>query len=118
MAAGDFSPGHKLPSQPSPPIIFAPVDDSPTISNFSDSDQTIPGLFVKCKFCINQKFKNILAFVDCGNTFHNCISESTCLKLGIQLKHLQPSSRATVRQAGGGATLSILGQIPDTNFSI
>jgi len=116
MWPGDTSPGYKSPPPLPPPIVVAaPNDDSPTISNFSDSSPMVPGLFVRCKFCINKKFKNILAFVDCGNTFHNCISESTCLKLGIQLNQLQTSSRANVRQAGGGATLPILGQIPDTD---
>ena len=70
-------------------------------------------MYVDTKFQINAKTFDVQAFVDSGNTFHNCISEAACLRLGIQLHQLKSSPHPHVRQAGGGATLQVLGKLPD-----
>ena len=64
-------------------------------------------------FQINSRSNPVVGFVDTGNTFFNCISEKTCLALGVLLNQLKPSPTPVVRQAGGGATLQVLGRLPD-----
>ena len=109
MQPGVQTPGPTSTELPLP----RPSNHDPEISNFSANDPTVPGLFIDTKFQINSKHSDVQAFVDSGNTFHNCISENTCMKLGIQLNDLKPSLHPRVRQAGGGATLQVLGQLPD-----
>ena len=50
--------------------------------------------------------------MDSGNTFFNCISETLAKRLGFELRDLRPSPTPSVKQAGGGATLQVLGVLP------
>ena len=63
---------------------------------------------------------NTLGFLDTGNNFFSAVSEIFLSSLGIPLTDLEPSELASVNQAGGGATLEILGKLPNSghmNFS-
>ena len=63
---------------------------------------------------------NTLGFLDTGNNFFSAVSEIFLGSLGIPLTDLEPSELASVNQAGGGATLEILGKLPNNkhmNFS-
>ena len=63
---------------------------------------------------INSKRKKVEAYIDSGNSFFNCMARETYKKLGFTLAQLGESPRPTIRQAGGGATLQILGKTPNT----
>ena len=59
-------------------------------------------------------------YVDSGNSFFNCIGADTFKKLGFKLSDLEESPTPAIKQAGGGATLQILGKMPcsvDNGFS-
>ncbi|MEE2954779.1 MAG: reverse transcriptase domain-containing protein [Pseudomonadota bacterium] len=70
------------------------------------------GLFVNTKFKINDQTFDVVGFVDSGNTFFNCISEKMAHRLGFQTQNLWPSPTPSVQQAGAGATLQVLGILP------
>ena len=80
------------------------------------SNRVSPGLFVPTEFQIDFKTYGVDAFVDTGNTFFNCVSEKACHQLGVELSQLAPPPTKAVRQAGGGATLEVLGMLPDTSI--
>ena len=52
-------------------------------------------------------------YVDSGNSFFNCIGRYTYEKLGFTAAELEESPTPAIRQAGGGATLQILGKVPN-----
>ena len=61
-----------------------------------------------------------MGYVDSGNSFFNCIGADTFKKLGFKLSDLEESPTPAIKQAGGGATLQILGKMPcsvDNGFS-
>ena len=53
-------------------------------------------------------------YVDSGNSFFNCIGADTYKKLGFKLSDLEESPTPAIKQAGGGATLQILGKMPSS----
>ena len=53
-------------------------------------------------------------YIDSRNSFFNCMARETYEKLGFFLAQLEESQTPTIRQAGGGVTLQILGKIPNT----
>ena len=53
------------------------------------------------------------AYVDSGNSFFNCLAKETYERIGFTLSQLESSPTLAIRQAGGGATLKILGKVPN-----
>ena len=65
-------------------------------------------------FNVHSKTHKVPAYIDSGNSFFNCIAKETYEKIGFNLSQLEESPTPAVSQAGGGATLKILGKVPNT----
>ena len=111
-----MEPGSSLPGTSAPDLCnySDALDHFATIANMSHLDDTTPGLFIETEFQLNLQTFPIVAFVDSGNTYFNCISERACLAMGVKPSQLEPPPTKKVRQAGGGAMLEVLGILAGT----
>ena len=72
----------------------------------------LPALFINTQFTIGSWKVDVLGFLDCGNTYLSAISDKFLDQLQIPRYDLIPVSTQAVRQAGAGATLRVLGRLP------